>query len=125
MKVLLIEPNNNTQKCGICHSEILNPSNLCQSELLHIPVCNTCENKFSKEDIELALTILTNYGGYFGLYSSENYSLLEDIKQIIKKKISIDDQEGLNYINIGLLHNALLYGFTPEEYISKLERLIS
>ncbi|MBY9007790.1 MAG: hypothetical protein KGD63_13695 [Candidatus Lokiarchaeota archaeon] len=124
MKVLDIKFDSIPLKCGICHSEILNSSKIYNSEILFIPFCYECEKTFDKDDKELLLSILAKYGGYFGMFSYEKYSLIDDLDYILKENIIINDQEDLEKINIRLLHNALLHGISIQEYILKLELMI-
>ncbi|MBN1216783.1 MAG: hypothetical protein JXA99_15250 [Candidatus Lokiarchaeota archaeon] len=124
MKVLKVKLNDRSLKCGICHSRIANSSKIYNSELLFIPFCYNCEKKFDKEEKKVILTLLESYGGYFGIFSREDYSLEKDLNFIIKKNPKINSKEDLDGINSKLLHNALLHGITIHEYISKLELLI-
>ncbi len=124
MRVLKVKVNDNSLKCGICHSIIANSSKIYNSELLFIPFCYNCEKKFDKEEKKVILTLLETYGGYFGMFSKEDYSLKKDLNFIIKENPKINSKNDLNEINGKLLHNALLHGITIHEYILKLELLI-
>ncbi|MBY8983189.1 MAG: hypothetical protein KGD57_09585 [Candidatus Lokiarchaeota archaeon] len=124
MKVLYIELDNLNLKCGICHSEVLDPSKVYQSEFLFIPICEHCDTIFTSNDKALVLNLLSIFGGYFRMFPSETYSIIEDIRKISKENLSIDNEKELEKINIKLLHNALLHGITPQEYILKLKVLI-
>jgi hypothetical protein len=107
-------------KCGICRNEIRRGASIYQEGITFGVVCEDCYKSNSPEDIELMANLFLAFGGYFGQYKSEKYSLYESLKNYIepgKNKKKVDT------LNIQLMHNALLHGITPHQYIQSLKIL--
>jgi len=119
----LAKNNKYPLRCGICHHIINNPSSVYQSKILYIPVCENCRTIFSEADINLVLNMFLAYGGHFGQYPKEEFSL-----PIILKSLGIEGESmktQLEEINIRMMHVAFLHGITPKEYISRLREILS
>lgn len=109
-------------RCGICQNTIHDPSSIYQSKLLFIPICERCQALFPEDDRELILNMFLAYGGYFGQHPKDTFSITNTFKILGEQGQMTKDT--IDEINIRVLHTALIHGFTPEEYISKLEELL-
>ena len=112
-------------KCTLCRSSILNPFQAYQNKAKTLIACSICVSKFSKEDIELMAGLFLAYGGYFGKLSKNKKALqdfIDEMLEIFNKKGGKIKFEELNLI---MVHRALLYGFTPQEYIKALESFLA
>ena len=112
-------------KCTLCRSSISNSSEVYQSKTTFGTVCSICKSKFSEDDIELMLRLFLAYGGYF----AELRENRQDVRVLISEMLRILDKKGgkisFEEINLKMIHKALLYGFTPEEYIEELELFLA
>ncbi len=107
--------------CALCHNDINEDSNVYQSMVCFAVICDNCHEKFSEEAIDLMINMFLAYGGYFSQFKKEGFSIEESIKKIIDNlKLSKNFTEIQEY-NIRLLHQALLYGISPQEYVEKLK----
>ncbi|MHA1490966.1 MAG: hypothetical protein ACTSRI_15130 [Promethearchaeota archaeon] len=111
-------------KCSICRFEIKDPSNAYQSALNFGMVCNECNDNFSKEDIDLMSNIFLAYGGYFGKYKNLKTSIGDIVKKVVKQVENDPKKIELEELNIRLVHEALLHGFTPGSYIEGLKKFL-
>jgi hypothetical protein len=107
-------------QCGLCRNPIIDLSSVFQSKSSFIPICKKCKCKFSTNDIEMTLNIFAAYGGYFGKENAEQFSVKEWLSKTLKNRSERDP----NLINMRLMHQALLHGYTPSEYIEKLKDLL-
>ncbi len=113
-------------KCGLCHKEIKERSEIHQEQLSLILVCSECCLLFPNEEVQIAFKLFVAYGGYFGKLKSPQLSVNEILKNILMeykskdKKVRLEDVEEFN---LTLLHRALLYGITIQEYVQGLEIL--
>ena len=110
-----------TIKCSICRHEIKDRATLCQTGVNYGIVCVDCYQKFSAEDLELIANLLTAFGGYFGQYQRSEFSILRILKAIHVDLLPVYEENGIEELNIRMLHRALLHGISPEEYIENLE----
>ena len=116
----------NIVKCSLCHKEIKGRSEIHQEQAHFILVCSECCILFTNEEIQIALKLFLAYGGYFGKLISPNLSVDETLRDILiefkskDKKVRLEDVEEFN---LALLHRALLYGITIQEYTQALEIL--
>ncbi|MEJ2280273.1 MAG: hypothetical protein P8Y70_21375 [Candidatus Lokiarchaeota archaeon] len=110
--------SSSTKYCIICRNSIEDVNNAYQTSINLSLVCEECQHVFSPSDLELLAGIFIAFGGYFGSLKQKNTSI-EDIinSAVIKNKAKIEE------INIIVLHQMLLHGFTPQEYIEKLGSL--
>jgi hypothetical protein len=113
-----------TVKCRICRNEIPRGASIFQEGLSFGVVCENCYKNNSIEDLELMASIFLAYGGYFGKKSSKNYSIYKIIKKLMPKIHLNKAPESLININIKMMHQALLYGVTPQELIQGLKILL-
>ena len=103
----------NRLKCGICNSEIRDFTEIYQDKETKVVVCKACQQKFAGESFKLIINLLFVYGGYFGMYQDQEFSihqLLEELGLFSGESIDIEN------VNRKLMHKALLYGYTPKEY---------
>ncbi len=88
-------------------------------------ICDDCNKKFSERDIDLMINMFLAYGGFFGELKEKPFSVEESVKKVLgslkEHKFFTDIQE----CNVRLLHQALLHGINPQEYIEKLQTLQS
>ncbi|TFG01389.1 MAG: hypothetical protein EU539_14090 [Promethearchaeota archaeon] len=108
-------------KCAICHECINQNSNYFQSKCSFNLICEDCSRRFSEEDIELVISIFFLFGGYFGKTKKLKFSILEVLGNLINHFENDGDEMKLDSINIRLLHQALLHGITPQEFVKKVE----
>jgi hypothetical protein len=87
-------------------------------------VCQHCLTLFSPEDIELILHVFFIFGGYFSQYPSKDFSLRRTLKELNQAAPLGSVMEQVSHLNLKLLHNALVHGITPAQYIGKLRRLL-
>jgi len=115
-----------TVKCGLCHKEIKERSEIHQGQASFILVCSECYILFPNEEIQIAFKLFIAYGGYFGKLKTPHLSVNEILKKFLLeykskgKKFNLKDIEKFN---LTLLHRALLYGITIQEYVQGLEIL--
>jgi len=111
-------------RCSICHCKIGETSNIYQSSFNLSVICEKCWKKFTKEDIELISNLFISYGGYFGKYEDSMVSIEDIVKKMIKKIESGSKKIELNELNVRILHEALLHGFTSKNYIRELQNYL-
>ena len=111
-------------RCGICRRIIEDRAQIYQAGISLGVVCVECYKRFSSEDMELMTNLFIAYGGYFGKQKSSEFSTNKMLKSILsemqlqKKNINVES------INIKMLHNALLHGITPKQYVEALKKLL-
>jgi len=110
-------------KCSICRHEIKDRATLCQTGVNYGIVCVKCYRKFTREDLELMANLFTAFGGYFGQYKRSEFSVLKILKAIHTDLLPIYEENGVEELNIRMLHRALLHGISPEGYIESLESI--
>ncbi|MFX0043334.1 MAG: hypothetical protein ACFE8L_10505 [Candidatus Hodarchaeota archaeon] len=108
-------------KCSICQHEIKDKATFCQNGVNYGIVCVDCYQRFSPEDLELIANLFLAFGGYFGQFQRTEFSILRILKAIHKDLLPIYEENGIEELNIRMLHRALLHGISPEEYIDNLE----
>ncbi len=111
-------------RCAICRNEIADYKNVYPAGLNFGLVCKDCYKKFSEDDIDLMINMFIAYGGYFGKKQGSVFSLKILLNEFINK---IKKEKGilnLKELNIKLLHKALLYGITPQEFIDNLDKIL-
>lgn len=119
--------NNNlgSIKCSVCHADLKESTMVRQVGYLFGVVCDECYHRFSECDIELMTNMFIAYGGYFGKlrrnradFTPERIltEIFEELKRNGRKLNSTD-------LNVRLMHKALLYGLTPNEYVEELKKL--
>jgi hypothetical protein len=106
-------------KCGICRNEITRGATIYQEGLTFGVVCEDCYKSNSPDDLELMKNLFMAFGGYFGQYKSEEYSLYKSLKNYVEESKTRNVKD----LNIQLMHNALLHGITPHQYIQSLKIL--
>jgi hypothetical protein len=119
-----------TKYCIICRNEIEDPNSAFQTSINLSLVCQKCQEIFSPSDIELVAGIFIAFGGHFGCLKHKNLTLDEIINNTVIKRVLSDlTKQGhkkakIEEINIRVLHQMLMHGFTPQEYITKLNKII-
>jgi hypothetical protein len=108
-------------ECGICHSEIISSASIYQEGFNFGVVCKHCYENNSPEDIELMANMFLAYGGYFGKLKNPDFSLYKLLKQIVTK---VENKENVEELHIKYMHNALLNGVTPKQFIQGLRILL-
>jgi hypothetical protein len=111
-------------KCGICRNEIKRGASIYQEGLTFGVVCEKCYKNNSQEDLELMANLFLAYGGYFGKLKEKKFSVYKTIKQLISKIQPGKEPDTLIEMNIKMMHQALLYGVTPQELIQGLKILL-
>jgi hypothetical protein len=111
-------------KCGICRNEIKRGASIYQEGLTFGIVCEHCYKHNSKEDLELMANLFLAYGGYFGKVKPYKFSVYKIIKKLMLKIEPGKNLDTLIALNIKMMHQALLYGITPQEFIQGLKILL-
>ncbi len=106
-----------TFKCGVCQKDIEEHEIIYQDVTHFRVVCSTCNDLFTKEDLELVINIFLSHEGFFGKLKPT--ASKHDLKGLI---IEYEKRSKLNVeeMNILLLHKALLYEITPKQFIKQL-----
>jgi hypothetical protein len=104
--------------CGICHSEIKRAATLYQAGFHFGVVCSECYKNNSEEDIELMSHLFLAYGGHFGMIKDDNFSLYKVLKRLTREEMTIQQ------INVKFLHQALLHGVTPHQFVQGLRLMV-
>lgn len=105
-------------RCAICHSDINGSTAIFQSNVNYGVICSRCMKLFNPEEIEIALNIFILYGGYFGQYKRNKFSVIDQLIEIVEKE---DKNFDIEITNMRLLHLALVHGITPKELNRSLE----
>ena len=107
--------------CAVCRNNISDLSNVYYSRTTFSYVCIDCRKRFCSDDIELILNLLVGYGGYFGKLRvsdegdcSTGIVITNFLNENKKAAFTIDE------LLKRLLHQFILYGYTPEDYIRHL-----
>ena len=109
-------------RCAICHSEIKNHHQIYPTTLNSGVVCKICCQRFSKEDIEMISNMFLAYGGYFGQFKRDEFSI-ENLILKFAHKIDLE-KENLTLTNIKMWYEILIHGITPKEFLRVLKRYI-
>lgn len=105
--------------------EIKRGASIYQQGLTFGVVCEHCYKNNSQEDLELMANLVLTYGGYFGKLKRKKFSVYKTIKKLMVKFQPKKDLDSLIELNIKMMHQALLYGITPQELIQGLKTLIN
>ena len=111
-------------KCGICRNQIKRGASIYQEGLTFGVVCENCYKNNSQEDLELMANLFLAYGGYFGKLKEKKFSVYKTIKKLISKIQPGKEPDTLIEMNIKMMHQALLYGVSPQELIQGLKILL-
>jgi len=103
-------------ECDICKEKITHRATFYQSGVHSRVVCEICYKRFPKNDIELMVNLFNAYGGYFGKYKKLKSSVFKKLKELNETDINKDNVTSADGVNLQLLHAALLFGFSPQEY---------
>ncbi|MFW9784537.1 MAG: hypothetical protein ACFFFB_19810 [Candidatus Heimdallarchaeota archaeon] len=109
-------PEHKLITCDVCNEEIRYRAAFYDSGVNHRVICELCYRKFSKEDIELMLNLFNAYGGYYGKFKKLKSSIYKRLKEFNEFDLRNNNFSNTDQINLQLLHGALIFGFTPEEY---------
>ncbi|TFG28650.1 MAG: hypothetical protein EU532_04740 [Promethearchaeota archaeon] len=123
-----VKSSNKRLKCAICHNDINDISLVHQPQLNLGVICTDCCEYFSKEDIRSMLELFLMYGGYFGQLRNQNFSLITELKKInlfYSHDKSLSSDEIILEVNSRLLHNALVHGIHPKDYLHSLKKLLN
>ncbi len=108
-------------KCGICKNNLKRGASIYQEGLTFGVVCEQCYKKNSQEDLELMANMFLAYGGYFGMLKNSDFSLYNILKQIVSK---VENKENVEELHIKCMHQALLNGITPRQFVQGLRILL-
>jgi len=111
-------------KCALCRKDIEDNTYIYQLGLNYSLVCDSCFQRFSKEDIELMTNFFLAFGGYFGSLKDEHFSIQKVLDELIEEIQAKKERLNLNELNIKILHKSLLYGITPQQYVRKLKKYL-
>ncbi|MFW9948088.1 MAG: hypothetical protein ACFFDX_14785 [Candidatus Odinarchaeota archaeon] len=103
-------------ECDICKEKITHRATFYQSGIHSRVICEICYKRFPKNDIELMINLFNAYGGYFGKYKKLKSSVFKKLKELNQADINKDEITSADDVNLQLLHAALLFGFSPQEY---------
>lgn len=102
--------NNTPLVCSICRKPIKENERVCQPNGFYGIVCSACENRFEGDDLDFVASLITAFGGYFGKYTREEFSidsLLEGIQR--------GGMDKFTEMQVQTFHNGLQYGLSPQE----------
>ncbi|MFX0071779.1 MAG: hypothetical protein ACFFAO_11880 [Candidatus Hermodarchaeota archaeon] len=110
-------------KCSICNHRFKKNSNIFISNEKPAHICEKCYFQFSKDEIDHFLSIFREFGGFFGELKKEGLSLESILKEFLEKHTY---ELGNNFFeeSLKLRHKALLYGYKPQQVISKLKDIL-
>jgi hypothetical protein len=108
-------------RCAICRADIKGSTAIFQSSVNYGVICSRCMNLFNQEEIYIALNLFILYGGYFGQYKRNKFSVIDHLIEIIEKE---DNNYDFETTNMRLLHLALVHGITPKEFNHSLEEFL-
>ena len=108
-------------RCGICRNNLKRGASIYQEGLTFGVVCEQCYKKNSQEDLELMANMFLAYGGYFGMLENSDFSLYNILKQIASK---VENKENVEELHIKYMHQALLNGITPKQFVQGLRILL-
>jgi hypothetical protein len=123
-KDISVEPYHRPIKCAICHNDINDLSKVYQPHHHLGVICAKCCRRFSKQDMELVLSLFMVYGGYFGELEKHQFSLIEELQKRINNRKVLRSSEEIEEINSFLLYRALIHGITPEEFLKLISHLL-
>ena len=107
--------------CDICGELFQENTNLYIYQENYGVICESCKGRFSIEQIEEFLGLINTFGGHFGIYKSNQNTLVQILDIFLNHNLlncNVDVIES----NIKLRHKALLYGFTPLELIEEMKK---
>ena len=107
-------------RCDVCQEEIKFKATIYDSGVNHRVICELCYKRFPKNDLELMLNLFNAYGGYFGKFKKLKSSVYKRLREYNENGFKNNDSSRANQINLQLLHAALLFGFTPQEYFRSI-----
>jgi hypothetical protein len=94
-------------------------------ENLHLGVlCPTCHRNNTQEDLELMANLFLAFGGYFGMKKKDKFDLITILRELVNEIHTVDSHKSIENINVKLLHQALLHGISPLEYIEILQDIL-
>lgn len=108
-------------KCGICHTEIVTSATIYQEGFHFGVVCEKCYKSNSPEDLELMSNMFLAFGGYFGKLKTSDFSLYKILEQIASK---VQKKENVEELHIKYMHQALLNGITPKQFVQGLRIIL-
>ena len=103
-------------ECDLCKEKIKHRATFYQSGVHSRVICEICYKRFPKNDIELMINLFNAYGGYFGKFKKLKSSVFKRLKELNEADMSKENLFSTDGINLQLLHAALLFGFSPQEY---------
>ena len=118
------QPLNSDQSfCFICNSKLVNDfkhQNLSQKPEF---VCSNCLQNFSDEEIQIITHLLRKFGGFFGKFKTEKIGITQIASDLMNKLKRMKNFSLLIEINESYLHNALLHGYNPKDFIEELKKI--
>ena len=108
-------------RCAICHADINTSKPIFQSKVNYGLICPKCMVLFNQEEIDIALNLFILYGGYFGQYKNEQFSVIDHLVKIVDNE---DGEINLETTNMKLLHMALIHGITPKQFNNSMEKFL-
>ena len=108
----------NQIKCSICRADIKDRHTLYQSSLKLGIICNSCRERFSKDDIEMIINMFFAFGGYFGQFDRSKFSIDNIIVEFAEQ---LDAGKSTFHLqNVKMWHKILTYGIAPKEFLKEL-----
>ena len=108
-------------RCGICRNHLGREARIYKEGLSFGVVCEECYKDNSPEDLELMANLFLAYGGYFGMIKDSEYSLYKVLMSLTSGN---NENESILELNIKMLHQALLHGVGPHQFIQGLKILV-
>ncbi|TFF87472.1 MAG: hypothetical protein EU548_10240 [Promethearchaeota archaeon] len=107
--------------CTICHTKIMNNEVAYRSSVSKASVCQRCDFKYPRWELELMIGLFLAYGGYFGKYRSLYKSVEEVCLESVDHLEKLGKEVRFEEIDIKILHTMLLHGYTQKDYIAYLD----
>ena len=109
--------------CTICRSEIMSYEVAYRSIVNKASICGKCYSKYPKWELELMIGLFLAYGGYFGKYRPSYKSVEEVCLESVDHLEKLGKEVGIKEIDIKILHQMLLHGYTQRDYIAYLDNI--
>ena len=112
-------------KCSICNKGIIGKHRFVRLAINYGVICQDCRERFNDTEIELISNLFNAFGGYFGSQKGESSdSGYQTIKRLSKFYRPTEKKINLNALDVKIIHQALLYGISPNQIVKSLTLLI-